>query len=116
LYAHLARAVDDAGDQAVVRAGLISSNPGRWPELAAAARPRSQVWTRGPRTPCRGLGHRRPWRLAERDELGPGAGLAVDVEGASELGEGAKDDPMEHSLTPTDPPNDRGVSSVGTRV
>ncbi len=28
-----------------VRAGLITSNPGRWPELPAAARPRPQVWT-----------------------------------------------------------------------
>jgi len=28
-----------------VRAGLIASNPGRWPELPAAARPRPQVWT-----------------------------------------------------------------------
>ena len=26
--------MDDAGDQAVARAGLISSNPGRWPELS----------------------------------------------------------------------------------
>jgi len=30
---------------AAVRAGLIASNPGRWPELPAAARPRPQVWT-----------------------------------------------------------------------
>ncbi len=28
-----------------VRAGLITVNPGRWPELPAAARPRPQVWT-----------------------------------------------------------------------
>jgi integrase len=28
-----------------VRVGLITSNPGRWPELPAAARPRPQVWT-----------------------------------------------------------------------
>jgi integrase len=28
-----------------MRAGLIGSNPGRWPELPAAARPRPQVWT-----------------------------------------------------------------------
>ena len=28
-----------------VRAGLISVNPGRWPELPWAARPRPQVWT-----------------------------------------------------------------------
>ena len=28
-----------------VRAGLIASNPGRWPELPRAARPRPQVWT-----------------------------------------------------------------------
>jgi integrase len=28
-----------------VRAGLITSNPGRWPGLPAAARPRPQVWT-----------------------------------------------------------------------
>jgi integrase len=28
-----------------VRAGLISSNPGRWPELPQAVRPRPQVWT-----------------------------------------------------------------------
>jgi hypothetical protein len=28
-----------------VRAGLIGSNPGRWPELPMAARPRPQVWT-----------------------------------------------------------------------
>jgi integrase len=28
-----------------VRAGLIASNPGRWPELPKAARPRPQVWT-----------------------------------------------------------------------
>jgi len=28
-----------------VRAGLIGSNPGRRPELPAAARPRPQVWT-----------------------------------------------------------------------
>ena len=30
---------------AAVRAGLIAVNPGRWPELPAAARPRPQVWT-----------------------------------------------------------------------
>lgn len=30
---------------AAVRGGLITSNPGRWPELPAAARPRPQVWT-----------------------------------------------------------------------
>jgi len=30
---------------AAVRAGLISVNPGRWPELPKAARPRPQVWT-----------------------------------------------------------------------
>jgi integrase len=30
---------------AAVRAGLIASNPGRWPELPAVARPRPQVWT-----------------------------------------------------------------------
>jgi integrase len=30
---------------AAVRAGLIAGNPGRWPELPAAARPRPQVWT-----------------------------------------------------------------------
>ena len=30
---------------AAVRAGLISVNPGRWPELPRAARPRPQVWT-----------------------------------------------------------------------
>jgi integrase len=30
---------------AAVRAGLIAANPGRWPELPAAARPRPQVWT-----------------------------------------------------------------------
>ena len=28
-----------------VRAGLISVNPGRYPELPRAARPRPQVWT-----------------------------------------------------------------------
>jgi integrase len=28
-----------------VRAGLITVNPGRWPELPRAARPRAQVWT-----------------------------------------------------------------------
>src|SRR6185437_12277312 len=28
-----------------VRAGLIGTNPGRWPELPRAARPRPQVWT-----------------------------------------------------------------------
>ena len=28
-----------------VRAGLISVNPGRWPELPRAVRPRPQVWT-----------------------------------------------------------------------
>jgi hypothetical protein len=28
-----------------VRAGLIALNPGRWPELPRAARPRPQVWT-----------------------------------------------------------------------
>jgi hypothetical protein len=28
-----------------VRAGLIPVNPGRWPELPGAARPRRQVWT-----------------------------------------------------------------------
>jgi len=28
-----------------VRAGLIGANPGRWPELPRAARPRPQVWT-----------------------------------------------------------------------
>jgi integrase len=30
---------------AAVRAGLISVNPGRWPELPKSARPRPQVWT-----------------------------------------------------------------------
>jgi integrase len=30
---------------AAVRAGLISVNPGRWPELPRAVRPRPQVWT-----------------------------------------------------------------------
>ena len=30
---------------AAVRAGLIASNPGRWPELPPSARPRPQVWT-----------------------------------------------------------------------
>jgi integrase len=30
---------------AAVRSGLITANPGRWPELPAAARPRPQVWT-----------------------------------------------------------------------
>jgi integrase len=30
---------------AAVRAGLIGSNPGRWPELPPVARPRPQVWT-----------------------------------------------------------------------
>jgi len=30
---------------AAMRAGLITSNPGRWVELAAAVRPRPQVWT-----------------------------------------------------------------------
>ena len=30
---------------AAVRAGLLTSNPGRWPELPAAVRPRPQVWT-----------------------------------------------------------------------
>ena len=30
---------------AAVRAGLISVNPGRWPELPPVARPRPQVWT-----------------------------------------------------------------------
>lgn len=30
---------------AAVRAGLIASSPGRWPELPPAARPRPQVWT-----------------------------------------------------------------------
>ncbi len=30
---------------AAVRGGLIASNPGRWPELPAAARPQPQVWT-----------------------------------------------------------------------
>jgi len=30
---------------AAVRAGLLTTNPGRWPELPAAARPRPQVWT-----------------------------------------------------------------------
>jgi hypothetical protein len=28
-----------------VRAGLITVNPGRWPELPAAVRPRPRVWT-----------------------------------------------------------------------
>jgi hypothetical protein len=28
-----------------VRAGLIGANPGRWPELPRAGRPRPQVWT-----------------------------------------------------------------------
>ena len=30
---------------AAVRARLLTSNPGRWPELPAAVRPRPQVWT-----------------------------------------------------------------------
>jgi hypothetical protein len=28
-----------------VRVGLIPANPGRWPELPRADRPRPQVWT-----------------------------------------------------------------------
>jgi integrase len=45
---------------AAVRAGLIGVNPGRWPELPVAARPRPQVWT-----PARAeLWHREGWRPA----------------------------------------------------
>jgi integrase len=45
---------------AAVRAGLIAANPGRWPELPAAARPRPLVWT-----PARvELWQREGWRPA----------------------------------------------------
>ena len=42
---HRIHATLRAALNAAVRAGLIPTNPGRWPELPAAARPRPQVWT-----------------------------------------------------------------------
>jgi integrase len=43
-----------------VRAGLIAVNPGRWPELPRAVRPRPQVWTPG----LAGRWEREGWRPA----------------------------------------------------
>jgi hypothetical protein len=42
---HRIHATLRAALNAAVRAGLISVNPSRWPELPRAARPRPQVWT-----------------------------------------------------------------------
>jgi len=42
---HRIHATLRAALNAAVRAGLIDVNPGRWPELPRAARPRPQVWT-----------------------------------------------------------------------
>jgi integrase len=42
---HRIHATLRAALNAAVRAGLININPGRWPELPRAARPRPQVWT-----------------------------------------------------------------------
>ena len=42
---HRIHATLRAGLNGAVRAGLIGSNPGRWPELPRTARPRPQVWT-----------------------------------------------------------------------
>jgi hypothetical protein len=42
---HRIHATLRAALNAAVRAGLISVNPGRWPELPRAARSRPQVWT-----------------------------------------------------------------------
>jgi integrase len=42
---HRIHATLRAALNAAVRAGLIAVNPGRWPELPAAARPRPLVWT-----------------------------------------------------------------------
>jgi len=42
---HRIHATLRAALNAAVRAGLITVNPGRWPELPRAARPRPQVWT-----------------------------------------------------------------------
>lgn len=42
---HRIHATLRAALNSAVRAGLISVNPGRWPELPRAARPRPQVWT-----------------------------------------------------------------------
>jgi integrase len=42
---HRVHATLRAALNAAVRAGLIAVNPGRWPELPKAARPRPQVWT-----------------------------------------------------------------------
>jgi integrase len=42
---HRIHATLRAALNAAVRAGLISVNPGRWPELPRAIRPRPQVWT-----------------------------------------------------------------------
>jgi integrase len=42
---HRIHATLRAALNAAVRAGLIGSNPGQWPELPPAARPRPQVWT-----------------------------------------------------------------------
>jgi hypothetical protein len=42
---HRVHATLRAALDAAIRAGLISVNPGRWPELPRAARPRPQVWT-----------------------------------------------------------------------
>ena len=43
---HRVHATLRAALNGAVRAGLITVNPGRWPELPKAARPRPQVWTR----------------------------------------------------------------------
>jgi len=42
---HRVHATLRAALNGAVRAGLIEVNPGRWPELPRAARPRPQVWT-----------------------------------------------------------------------
>jgi len=42
---HRVHATLRAALNGAVRAGLIAVNPGRWPELPKAARPRPQVWT-----------------------------------------------------------------------
>jgi hypothetical protein len=55
---HRIHATLRAALNAAVRAGLIAVNPGRWPELPAAARPRPLVWT-----PARAeLWQREGWR------------------------------------------------------
>lgn len=59
---HRIHATLRAALNAAVRAGLITANPGRWPELPPAATPRPQVWTPALTERCSGTGGGPPGR------------------------------------------------------